>query len=79
VDHEVDLALEGRTQSALEVREKVVPPAASLDARAEGKVEAEVGVGDEEQANCRVGHRRLALTVEPPALAALVTMPAYRD
>jgi hypothetical protein len=50
MDDEVYIAAEGGLEGALKVGEKVVPPAPPLYARADGQVEAEVGVGDEEDA-----------------------------
>jgi hypothetical protein len=51
VHDEVDVAAEGGLEGALEVGDKVVPPAPPLDARADGQVKAEMGVGDEQYTN----------------------------
>ena len=48
---EVDVATEGGLKGALEVGEKVVPPAPPLDAGADRQVKAEMGVGDEQYTN----------------------------
>jgi hypothetical protein len=51
MDDEVDIAAEGRLEGALEVGDKVVAPAPPLDAGTNRQVEAEMGVGDEEDTN----------------------------
>ena len=54
VHDEVDLPLERGPQRGRVVREEVVPPTPSLDARTRRQVEAEVGVREEEDADALV-------------------------
>ena len=55
MNDEIDLAVEGRAERGRVVRQKVVPAATSLDARPRRQIEAEVGVGEEEDADA-FGH-----------------------
>ena len=55
VDDEVDLAGEGRGEGALVAGQEVLPPTPSLDARAQGVVEAHVGVAEQQQPHWTLG------------------------
>jgi hypothetical protein len=53
VDHEVDLTREGGCQAHLEIRKEVVTAAAALNPRAKRIVEAQMGIGYEQDADRR--------------------------
>jgi hypothetical protein len=58
VDHEVDLTREGGCQAHLEIRKEVVTAAAALNPRAKRIVEAQMGIGYEQDSDgsMMIGH-----------------------
>jgi len=50
VEDQVDVATEGRLEGALKVGDKVVPAATALDTGTQRQVKADVGIGDEQDA-----------------------------
>jgi hypothetical protein len=51
VDDQVCLAVNRRPQGPFKVLEKVMTSAPPIDPRVKGKIKAEVGIGDEKQAD----------------------------
>ena len=58
MNDEIDLTANGRLQGQLVRVEEILSPAMPIGARTEGKVESEMRVGDEQDADRRSGHDR---------------------